>query len=69
METKDFGMCRNPDIVIGDMPAGGCLKLRHNRDGAWFEYVPPQHTGQNVRVFKLDNPAAVHSLKQMLEGV
>lgn len=71
METKDFGMCRNPDgnIVIGDMPAGECLRFRHNRDGAWFEYVPPQYTGQNVRVFKLDNPAVVHSLKQMLEGV
>jgi hypothetical protein len=76
METKDFGMCRNPDkiygnIVIGnlDRPAGECLRFRHNENGAWFEYVPPQYTGQGVRVFELDNPAVVHSLKQMLEGV
>lgn len=66
MNEKGYG-----NLVLGniDRSAGECLRFRHNKDGAWFEYVPPQYTGENAKIFKLDDPAVVHSLKQMLEGI
>jgi hypothetical protein len=65
MTEKKYG-----NLVIGniDRSAGECLRFRYNESGSWFEYVPPQYTGENVKIFKLDNPAVVKMLIQMLEG-
>ena len=57
------------NLVIGgfDRPSGEGLRFRRNERGAWFEYVPPQNTGENVKIFKMDNPAVVKMLIRMLE--
>lgn len=64
MSKNNYG-----NLVLGDIdrPAGECLRFRRNESGAWFEYVPPQNTGENVKIFKMDNPVVVKMLIRMLE--
>lgn len=65
MKAKTCG-----SLIIGELKeTGECLRFRRNMDGAWFEYVPPQHTGQNAKIFKLDDRTISLTLKMMMEDL